>query len=513
MRCFRQANMSLWAALCAVPTAVWAASAQVHGQGGVVGEYHTNMPPKSTTFQGFRMPFGLTFEGRASNSLSLFLDLRFTYNNSPAVADALGNRGGAQQGFPDAETEDKARGRQPQPFNLENGRGENISLPTVGFAFIQYASEVGLFKVGRMPRHWGLGLWRNAEWKVEGGTLTTTDSLSATFDLTSAFSGTVSFDKYNEGSPTSTQDDADAFTVEALLADDPTDVSASGVTRQIGISFSSYEHKFTSTRIRTLDLFAKINAGEFGVEGEVVFPSGDTKSLTYGNMGGSSTQCPEQKNPEKYLITCDGQRYEGLASVLKMKWLFAGAPSGPDGVLSINSVEASRKRLSTALRSSSHLMTFQGGYARGDSDAFDGVQKKDNTIRTTPFHPNVRPALWMFSTTQQPVNGMPGNTVANTIYTRLDYTYESSGFGTITPALIWARLDQANTKTPVAGVGVGRNKNLGYEFDLSYFFTTQDNLKLGVEGGVWFPGAAWAEKGNKRPDAVYGIRTSASTSF
>ena len=61
---------TVWTVFAAVPTVSWAASAQVHGQGALVGEYSANMVPNSTTHQGFRFPFGLTLEGRASNNLN-----------------------------------------------------------------------------------------------------------------------------------------------------------------------------------------------------------------------------------------------------------------------------------------------------------------------------------------------------------------------------------------------------------------------------------------------------------
>ena len=511
------AKFALSAIAASFPALAWGASAQVHGQGALVGEYHTNMVPKSTTFQGFRMPFGLTFEGRASNNLSLFLDIRYSLNRSPDVASSLGDdaKDNYSQGPSRANQKPSStdRGQISQPFAIEGGRGEKSSLPTVGFAYMQFASEVGLFKAGRVPRHWGLGLWRNAEWKPEGGSISTTDSLSGTFDLTSTFSGSVYFEKVAEGNPTSSRDDADAFTVEALLADDPSDVSASGVTRQIGVSFSSYEHKATSTRIRTLDLFTKIHAGGFGVEGEVVFPSGDTKSLGYADMGGTSQQCPPQKNPDDLAIGCDSQRYEGLAALFKLKYLFGGTPTGPEGGFSLGAVESARARLNTALRTDSHTLGLWLGYARGDSDAFEGVKKKDGTIRTTPFHPNVRPAFLMYGTTQQFVAGMPGNTIANTIFTRVDYTFESPGFGSLTPAVVWGRLEQANNRLTTPGVGYGRNKNLGWELDINYSYTTVDNLKIGLDSGVWLPGAAWKLEGNNRPSAVYGLRTTFSTSF
>jgi hypothetical protein len=501
-------------ALSTVPGLAWAASAQVHGQGGVVGEYHTNMPPSSTTYQGFRVPLGFTLEGRASNNLSLFLDLRYSYNRAPYVSNSLGNTSQVEEETRASKGQRTVNGNEvKQPFSLEGGRGERTDFPWVQFAYLQYASDVGLFRAGRIPRHWGLGVWRSAEWKVEGGSLSTSDAVSATFDLTSTFSGSLYLEKNSEGSPTSAQDDADAFTVEALLADDPADVNASGLTRQIGVTFSNYSHKQTDTQLRILDLFAKVSGGGLGGEFEVLYPTGDTKSLDYAASGGRAEKCKGQRNKDNEDITCEGQRLEGLAALARFKWQFAGTGTGPDKSLSLSATESARGRLPTSLRADSHTFSLQTGYSRGDSDAFEGVQERDTTIRTTPLNPNIRPAFLMYNPVALPVPGMPGATMQNTVFFRGDYTYESPSFGSITPSLVWGRLDQANTKAGQLDGAVGRSKNLGVEFDINYGYRTADNVQFGIDTGVWFPGGAWHKNGGKKPSPVYGIRTSASTSF
>jgi hypothetical protein len=511
--------MAFALAAVVVPSAAQGAAAQVHGQGGVIAEYNTKTPPNSTTYQGFRVPLGLTLEGRASNNLSLFLDLRYSYNQAPRTATSLGNTRATEDSAQGGKNPDGTRksgfdgGEVAQPFTLGAGRGEKSETPAINFAYIQYASEVGLFRAGRLPRHWGLGIWRNAEWTPEGGTLSVTDAVSATFDLTSTFSGSLYLEKNAEGSATSLRDDADAFTVEALLADDPADVNASGLTRQIGVAFSNYEHKQTSTRFRILDLFAKIAAGGFLAETEILYPSGNTKSLSYAELGGSAARCPEQKNEDNDAIACDSQRYEGLAALLRLRYQIGGSGAGPDKIISIAASENARARLPSSLLSDSHTLGLQVGYSRGDSDAFEGVATPDSTLRTTPFHPNIRPAYLMYNPTQSPVAGMPGNAVMNTVFIRGDYTYEGPAFGAITPAVIWGRLDQLNTKAGSVEGALGRSKNLGVEVDIGYSYKTSDNVKFGVDTGVWFPGGGWRENGGKKPSPVYGIRTSASTSF
>lgn len=496
-----------------------AAAAQVHGQAAVVADYATNVPPLSGTVQGWRVPLGLTLEGRASNNLSLFLDLRYGDNQFPRLGRSLGNSEGLGIGRP--LKGDEAR----HPFTTEGGRGERQDHVYVGFAYLQYASEVGLFRAGRLPRHWGLGLWRNAEWHPEGGTISTTDALGATFDLTSTFSGSVYWEKVSEGQLTSLEDDADAFTVEALLADEPGDLASSGLSRQIGIAFSNYDHKQSSTRMRILDLFAKLHAGGFSLEGEMLYPSGSTNSPHYASLGGKSDVCPERRNKDLLYVTCDGQKYEGFAALLRTRYQFggtstsaatstgAGASAPPSA--NLNATEVSRQRLPTSLRLETHTAGLWLGYAKGDKDSFKGVgdDLKDNIISAVPMHPNIRPSLLMHNTATASLPGMPGAVMQNGVFVRGEYTYESPTFGQLTPAIVWGQLDATNTKAPTAENAVGRSKNLGIEFDLRYSYQTTDRVNLGVESGFWLPGKAWQTPTAGKMQPVYGIRTTASTTF
>ncbi len=491
----------------------FAASAQVHGQAAIVGDFSTNLPPFSSTYQGWRVPLGLTLEARASNNLSLFLDLRYGDNAFPAAGRNLGNK-------QSLNISEKQKGSEVvQPFSYEGTSGTSRDTIHVGFAYLQYASDVGLFKVGRMPRNWGLGIWRNAEWKPEGGAISTSDAISATFDITSSFSGSLYWEKISEGQPTSLEDDADGFTVEALLVDDPSDQSSSGVSRKIGIAFNNYDHKQSSTKIKTLDAFAKINTDHFGIEGEILYPSGSTRSLSYQSNGGPSTQCAttpgSQPKTENILnISCDSQKIEGFSALLRTRYQF-GSPAGQgEKSLNISQVESVRSRQATNMRPETHTASLWYGYARGDSDAFTGIAdaQKDDSLKVLAMHPNMRPALLMNSASANFVPGMPGPLVQNETFLRADYTYEAPNFGTITPAVIWGRINSLNTKADLE-TSVGKTANLGMEFDIKYGFQTTDNLNLSLEGGFWWPGKAWQSRANSKQDPVYGIKTTASTQF
>jgi hypothetical protein len=444
-------------------------------------------------------------EGKPSNNVSLFLDLRYSLNVSPDVASSLGNSSSntSKAGIGDEFN---------QPFTTVGGRGEKFNIPYVGFAFAQYVSDVGLFRAGRIPQHWGLGIWRNSQWLPEGGSLSTSDAISATFDLTSTFSGTIAFEKVSEGLVSSFEDDADSFTLNALLADDVTDVNASGVTRQIGVAFQAYSHKQSNTTLKVLDVYSKFYIDSFGLEGEVLYPSGETKSLGYSVLGGKSTQCTSPKNPNNLFISCDTQKYEGFAALLKIRYQFGGKPLGANSDVYLAATDAAREKSPTSLTSDSHIATFSLGYSRGDKDSFANSTTADGSISTTPLHPNIRPSLLMFNVYNSSEKGMPGSAVQNALYLKGDYSFETSSFGQINTALIWAQLDKKNALSDVNGA-YGTDKNLGVELNVGYSYRTVDKINFGIDSGVWFPGKAWQPKNGDKPDFAYGVRTSASTEF
>jgi hypothetical protein len=482
-----------------------AASAQIHGQGAVIGEFSSKIPPGSRSFQGWRVPLGLTLEGKPSNNVSLFLDLRYSLNVSPSVASSLGNT--------TSDSKPANKGDEVnQPFSTNGGRGEKFNLPLAGYAFAQYVSDVGLFRAGRIPQHWGLGIWRNANWIPEGGTISTADAVSATFDLTSTFSGTIQFEKNSEGSISSFEDDSDAFTLNALLADDIADVNASGVTRQIGVAFQAYNHKQSSTSLKILDVYSKFYIDSFGIEGEVLYPSGETKSLGYSVLGGRNTQCAGPKNPDALYITCETQKYEGFAALMKLRYQFGGKPIGANNEVYLAATDEVRSKSPTSLASDSHLASLWFGYARGDKDGFSNSGNADTSIQSTPLHANIRPSLLMFNVYNNAEKGMPGSSVQNALFVRGDYSYETSSFGQINTALIWGQLDKKNSNGSLPGA-YGSERSLGVEVDIGYQYRTVDKITFGIDSGFWFPGKAWQPKGGDKPSFAYGLRTSASTEF
>lgn len=484
-----------------------AATAQINGEAALVGEFISNQPPKSSELKGLRVPLGLMLEGRASSNLGVFLDLRFNANQYPNTAVSLGNT--EEMSADDVESGKAVR----HPFTLDGGRGEKREGLKVSRAFVQYeSSEAGRFRAGRIPRNWGLGIWLDDTWKPEGGTRSTSDAVSYMVDFPSALTVTGYWEKFSEGQLNSRGDDADALTVEIMIPDEVIDVGSSGLSRNLGLAFSKYDHSDSGTEIRILDIFGIFSYGRIGLEGEINWPNGATKSLAYSSIGGSAKQCPEISNPKNRYITCESQTVDGLNILMRARYQLGGGVTTLDKSVKLSQTEAARSRRPTSQVAESQILSVTGGYSKGDSDAFEGVTQADSKVTGLPMHPNVRPALLMFNPLSTHVPGMPGSIVQNVVFSRLDYSYESPTFGMITPAVIFARLDALNNATGASDKKVGSVHNVGFEVDLTYSYRTMDGLRLSLDGGLWVPGGAWELQGVK-PETVYGVRATAATYF
>ncbi len=141
------------------------------------------------------------------------------------------------------------------------------------------------------------------------------------------------------------------------------------------------------------------------------------------------------------------------------------------------------------------------------------------------MNPNIQPSFLMFNNTIAPVNGMPTGSITNTTFARMNYTWETPGFGSLTPSVTWAQLNHTNPhystcivsttlpNSPISNPCVGENKALGEEIDIAYRYTTKDRVNAGIDLGYWLVGNAWQEKGKDAIKNAYGLRFFAGTEF
>jgi hypothetical protein len=480
--------------------AAFAATALVNGEAALIGEFLSKMPPRSDN-RGIRVPLGLRLEGRASGNVSVFLDLRYNANQYPEIAFPLGNK---EDG---TATKPSTGNDVDHPYTKNGGRGEKREWLKVNQAYFQYDSgDAGRFRAGRIPRHWGLGIWMDDEWKPEGGTRSTSDAVSYMVDFSSGLSSTLYWEKISEGSLTSAADDADAVTGEILIADELADGGSSGLSRKLGLAVSKYGHSQSSTELTIIDIFGVFSFGRAGLETEINWPNGKTKSFNYSTLGG------EEAQPGGPVYARDSQTLEGLNIIAKARYQLSGGLAAGDKSVKISQTDAARLRRPTVQVAESQIIAFTAGYSRGDADAFDKIKTKDSRITAVPMHPNVRPALLMFNPLSVDAAGMPGSVVRNVLFGRAEYSYESPSVGMFTPSVIFARLDQTNSKPSNATTTFGSNANVGFEVDMNYSYRTVDGMRFSLDGGLWVPGGAWETSGVK-PETVYGVRVGAATFF
>jgi hypothetical protein len=485
-----------------------AVSLQVHGQAGIIGDYMTGLPPSGAVYQGIRVPLGFTLEARPTNNLAAFLDLRLASNQFPTPARSLGN----SQGIASSPT---------LPFSRNDwSHWNNTDQVYANFAFVEYASsDFGLFRVGRIPRHWGLGIWRNdagvapsphyREWIAEAGSVSTTDGVSVNLDFRNINVG-AHWEKNAEGDALTRSDDAESWTVDMMVGDSLTEAGQSTFGREIGIAFSRFTASRSSTRMNILDIYSRLRYGALGFEGEFLYPNGSTESAQYEGMGGAGTCATDAAKAAKDLM-CTSARVDWVSALFKARYQFS--TGGVESTMSTSEAVA-RRGVPSASRRESHSAGLWLGFASGDKDAL--VSGNDN-VNMGVMHPNVKPSLLMFNGLGNESAGMPGAMVGNAIFLRGEYTFESPTSGTIIPSVVWGRLRETRSadvgKTLADTNGVGRYADLGTEFQVSYSYVTEDFLKLGGEFSVLMPGSAWATKGSTAPDYAVGGRLLVSTVF
>ncbi|MES2614290.1 MAG: hypothetical protein V4591_02625 [Bdellovibrionota bacterium] len=530
------AKIKLVAALCLAAfcgQAFSSTSLMVNGHAGLLGQYATNIPPTNSTYFALRVPIGLTLQASPSDNLNIYLGLDYAYNNYPNTPTLLGQNSTTATTNPDGQS-------TPMPFantiNAQNGSGgtpygEQVDTPTLTTAYFTYQTPMGLLKAGRMPRNWGLGVWHNDEWSPTGGAISTSDAIAFTTDL-NLFDVNVYYERYGEAvGGNSTNQSAVAYTAEARLKTDAADAPSTGVSREIGVAFSKFDHGQSNTSLTILDGYGKFYLSKFFVGAEVLYPTGTTQNPNYQSLGGAAdcltTSGVESQSQSK---TCSAQSFTAMAALLKMKYQLDNEEN-----TSIFATETAQNLVGTAERQSSNTLGFWAGYASGGANQFYTANDTSlggggNNITAIMMNPNIQPSFLMFNNTTPPINGMPTGAITNTTFARLDYTYESPGFGSIGPVLVWGRLNHTNSQynaenslctsqaivsstSAINRMCVGGSSNLGVEFDISYRYTTLDRVNVGADLGYWVVGDAWKVYGQGTPNSTYGTRIFTGVQF
>lgn len=499
-------------------------SLMVSGHVGAVGQATYGSPPVSSNFSAIRVPIGLVLEARPTDNLSLYLGIDYAYNNYPGPSIYLGQNSTTAKN-------NSAGTSSPLPFsNATNGSpySQQIDNVYITQAYFSYQTAIGLFTAGRMPRHWGLGIYKNAEWTPFSGLPSTSDMVGLRTDF-NAFDVGIFYEKFAEGvGGTSLDAEGNAFTIEARLKSDPADVASSGVGQELGILYTKYSHSKSNTSLNILDVYAKFYISSFYLGSEILYPTGSSQSPNYQALGGTPACSSLPDDITAGSRSCVAQNISAFAALLKMKYQIAAGEN-----TSLASTEKSQSKLGTEERKTSHVIGMLGGHVSGGSNQFNaaGTTNSSDSISAIMINSNIQPAFLMFNNTLPAVNGMPGGALTNTTFLRLDYTYDNPSFGSVGPAFIWGMINNlnknynaqntlCNNKSPVLDPNspnnsfcVGGDHNLGFEADISYRYTTQDLVTFGVDAGYWFVGDAWKIYDKSLNQSVYGIRASIAAQF
>lgn len=504
------------------------------GHAGFVGQYIGGTPPQNGNYSGMQVPLGLTLEASPNDNLVVRLGLDYAYSNYPVNPTLLGQTTATSTTNPSGQY-------TPMPFAnaiyAQNGSGgvaagqkvDNLALTT---AYFGYQTPVGYLRAGRMPRHWGLGVWYSDQWSPTSATISTTDAVSLLTDL-NLFDVQVYYERYGESvGGSSGGGSALAYSAEVRLKTDPADPPSTGISREVGVAFSKFSHSQSNTSLNIFDLYGKFYVSRFFAGGEILYPSGSTQNPNYQSLGGApecNVTLPNQNQSK--VQTCNAQNFSAIAFLLKGKWQL-----GDGEQASVQATEAAQTSFGTAERAETHVLESWVGYASGGGNQFNNADNTaygtstSNNVSAVFMNPNIQPAFLMFSQTAPAINGMPTGSITNTTFAKASYTYESPHFGSLTPSVTWARLNRLNPNftaknptciagpnissgVPINHVCVGGSHALGAEFDIGYQYTTLDRVLVGADAGYWFVGDAWKTQGSSSPNGSYGTRVYTGVQF
>lgn len=499
-------------------------SLTVSGHAGTVGQYLHGMPPATQTYGAFQVPVGLILQANPTDDFSAILELDYAYSNYPALTTLLGQTNNNKD-----EVGNENGNSIPMPLAnsvyLGLPFGQKVDTITLVQAYLAYETPFGLFRAGRMPRDWGLGLWYNGNWTAQGSGISTTDAVAFTTDF-GLYDVSVYYEKYgqsvggvfNEGSAT-------GYTVEGRLKTSAIDAPNSGISRNIGIIYSKFIHQQSDTNMNLLDIYGKFYFPRFFIGAEVLYPSGRTRNANYQTVGGA----PLCASPASDNQSCSSQTVSALGALLKMKFRF----DAPNKYSTLYAIDKSLTLLGTQERQKSHTGEIWAGYASGGSNQFtpsDQINTASNKITAIRLNPNIMPSLLMFTNTTPLINGMPTASITNSTFLRASYTYQSNVWGSITPSIVWGMINFKNENfnatnpacvsspglnysSAVNNFCVGSTHNLGTEVDLSYAYTTKHLITAQLDLGYWFVGKAWERIEQKLPFSTLGVRAILSTQF
>lgn len=478
------------------------------------------------THKAWEQTFRLGTEFRGGDNTSFFLDFRLFDDPRKAY---MGDKSLPRDCNGTSTNTDTNNCPEDHQNILEPGY--EWIYPKVTKFYAQYASEYGIFKVGRRPRDWGLGILLDSGEKPFSIASSTFDGVSwdINFQKYQDLSFSLGFDKLAEKGkkiegganptfgPSNNADDLNQIYASVKL-DDRKSTPNSFFNKEIGIYAANITSGRSSkggsnTEVSLADLYLAFYFPRVTFRNEFLFRLGKSSDPNLQALGGLETS--SSGDPAKNKISAMG-------SAGSLEFLLSGY----------------REDLSETpymeMLASRHLLFLDYAFAPGDQDGYlnsddptNAASKtnRDETAKAVAFHPNYKPALILF-------NGRPETDELNTdgVYNSrllmnaqayaLGYRYEGLGFGNLEVKAITAFLNQdpsdiaktyhqSRSSKPIGFYG----KDLGYELDLKYWKKLSGGIELGLAGAALFSGKAWQVEDDKSPRNSYLLQANFIYSF
>ena len=508
----------LLVALLAVATASYGVFFDGTGHYGLLGELRSRPGAKGTRYQAVQQSFSLLGEARHHDRLSMFLELRLFPDPRAAL---LGDRAQPRQC---ARRYDKDG--MPLPPGDCRGEHQDITapayeqlLPRITQAYVRYSFEYCLLEIGRRGRDWGLGMFLDRGRQPFATQQSVFDGVTCHVNVqkNQVLGFSVGYDKLAETGTyvslpahfparqeepeeqnfgaTSGDDDIHQifFTIEY---DNREAADNSGFSRVTGGYFASIFAENSDLSVKFFDLYVALFYRGFSAQTEFLFRLGSSADPSWHLLGGKRGDIGQEVRNKLNAIAIAGN----------LAWEFYQSGTAVDRT-------QNRQR-----PQQKHTLLFDYVITPGDNDGYYrdlsaqeeqdkemrrklAGSNRDSSVEAIALHQNFNPALIFFN------GGYDDARVAgvfdpvqlvNVYMFALGYRYENFIWGNVELKLITGRLQQGINDAAQAyyknkdiqPIGY-HGKDLGYELDVKYSYSFQQELELGLAAAVALPGKAW----------------------
>ena len=470
------------------------------------------------SFKG--MAHSVSLLGKVTASDKLSLNVRFSLFKNPTEGyfgnEVLPQRCSKKDGDSLSTTGEASEEECSGSHQDSLAPGYRNYIPLISEAYVEYASDYCILQIGRRARHWGMGAVINdgkTPFSYRGSIY---DGISCEvnparfqnfgfsfgYDVLSdrGTSYLVGADRNEVGAFNESSDNLRQFFVSVNSGNRVSEPDSDFV-HDIGLYFAWISGS-GDTSIKLTDLYTMLKYRRFSFENELIFRLGSSKDPSLARLGGIySTEDNSTVNKTTAI---------GFVGALSYTLYETGKIVAP---------EEFKKSDYKA-----HILSVNYAYVPGDSDGAlpsykDGEELRDSKAEAMSLNPNYKPALILFNSPflqDMRVDGIHDpNAVMNAKLVSLGYKYTDASLMDIGVKFIGAWLNKTASSGADAYytdetrpiVGMGSQKSLGYELDLSFFRNENKYLSYGADIGICLPGKAFDIDGGKKATIALQLST------